>query len=67
MKHVRRLTLPAPRRESYSEDGRTFATRAWTLKGVQECKAGGGWFAKSRHTFDSKETARAAGVVYEVV
>lgn len=59
---MKRLTFPAPRRESYTLPGGFWATRRWTLAGVMDVLAAGGWFHKGRHEFASLTAAKRAGV-----
>lgn len=58
---MRRLSLPAPHRESYTVPG-GWATRRWTLAGVVDVLAAGGWFHKGHHDFASAAVAKRAGV-----
>jgi predicted NAD/FAD-binding protein len=60
---MKRLTLPAPHRESYFLPHGLWATRRWTLAGVMDVLAAGGWFHKGHHDFASAAVAKRAGVV----
>ena len=57
---MRRMTFPAPRRESIELAGWGYTTKQWDLQGVQGYLATGGWFAPGHHDFDSKATAAVA-------
>ena len=57
---MKRMTFPAPRRESVELAGGGYTTKQWTLQGVKDYLAIGGWFASGHHDFDSKATATAA-------
>ena len=57
---ARKLTCPAPNRESYSTGNGLFATRRWTEQGVREVLSYGGWF-KAGSDFESTKVARIAG------
>lgn len=56
-----RLSEPESKREWYRTEGDAWATRPWTLVGVQSAKQGGGWFRQGGyHDFDSATTAAIA-------
>ena len=57
-----RMTFAAPVRMSVeTTDGRWYA-KPWTEAAVREHLAIGGWFKKGHSVFDSRQTARIAGV-----
>ena len=57
----RRLTFPAPKRETYNTPD-DWASRRWTEQGVRDVILAGGWFVKGRHHFESRAVAKLAGV-----
>lgn len=57
---MHRLTYPAPLRERVTTDHGTWTTRAWTLAGVQDVLASGGFFAGNGYDFADRKVARKA-------
>ena len=57
---MRRLSCPAPRRESVEISGGKYYTKLWSLNGVKETHALGGWFMPGQHDFESKKVAEYA-------
>ena len=57
---MKRLTFPAPRKESVESEPGMYYMIPWTMEGVQEALEGGAWFTPGGHDFANKEVAKAA-------
>lgn len=60
-----RMTFAAPARMSVENPNGTWYKTPWTEAAVREHLSLGGWFKKGHSVFDSRQTARIAGVEEE--